>query len=288
MDSFRLIRQSMAIALGLFVIKAGAGLASGSLSVLASALDSLLDLCSSAVNLVSLGIARSPADDEHPYGHGKAEALAGLFQGAFIGLGGLALMAESIRRFVQGVGMDFNPWALGVMGISTVISVLHGHRLHQAAHAEDSRIMAAEGAHFLSDVAANLGVIGALLLVRFTGNSSWDLAVTMMVSTYVLAITVPIMKRSIADLMDVGLPEDLRAEVESIIKSHHPSIGRFHNFRSRCSGTRRYIEFHVEIKGVSDFRQAHEITESLTGEIRSRIPNSDVIIHYDPEGAHRH
>ena len=284
-DSFRLIRRSMLIASGLCLLKALTGLATGSLGVLASALDSCMDLCSSAVNFVSLKIALAPADAEHPYGHGKAEPLAGLFQGAFIAIGGLGLLAEALRRFFSGASLEHGAWGAAVMLVSTLLSAFHGARLRRAARESGSTVMAAEGAHYAVDVASNLGVAAALLLSQYGGGPLWDLAVTVLVAGYVLKASIPILLSSVSELMDEGLAQPVRLEIERLIQSHHPAVVGFHQFRARRAGSRRYIELHVEIAGVTDFRQAHDIAESLTLRIQESVPDSEVLIHYDPEGA---
>lgn len=285
MDSSALIKRSMLLAALLCGVKTAAGLMTGSLSILASALDSLMDLCASAVNFVSLAIAREPADHDHQYGHAKAEALASLFQGAFITLSGLALLVESLRRIYSGSNLEFHYWSVAIMILSTGLSAWHGAALRRAAAVEDSSIMAAEGAHFLMDVATNLAVVGALLLVGWTGSNYWDLGLTLVVVAYVLSLSLGIITTAVRELMDEGLPPDTRKEVEAIIVNHDPRVVGFHDFRSRRAGNKRYLEFHIEIRGVKEFEVAHEITEKLVEKIKERIPNSDVLIHYDPEGA---
>lgn len=283
-DSRRLIVRSIWLASVLCALKTVAGILTGSLSILASALDSLMDLCSSAVNFVSLGIARSPADEEHQYGHGKAEALAGLFQGSFIAMGGVWLLVESGRRLLEPQPPHGEWWGVAVMSVSLIASLLHGISLRRAARSEESNILSAEGAHFLSDVASNFGIIAALTLVRTTGLDWWDPLVTALVVAYVLYLAIPVIHGSVSELMDEGLPAAVRLKIERIINSHHASVVGFHNFRSRRAGTRRYIEFHLELRGVREFVAAHEITEELVDKIKAAVPDADVLIHMDPEG----
>ncbi|MBI4347274.1 MAG: cation transporter [Elusimicrobia bacterium] len=283
-DPRRLILRSLWLAGSLCAVKTATGLATGSLSILASALDSLMDLCTSAVNYVSVAIARSPADDEHQYGHGKAEALASLFQGAFIALGGAWFIVESVRRLLHPSPPHDELWGAGVMGVSMLASLVHGMTLRRAAAREESNVLNAEGAHFLSDVASNLGVMTALILVRVTGKAWWDPAVTALVVGYVLWLAIPIILTAVAELMDEGLPPTLRAEIARIIHEHHPSVVGYHNFRSRRAGARRYIEFHLELRDVREFVAAHEITEELIDKIKAAVPDADVLIHADPEG----
>ena len=129
-----------------------------------------MDLRSSSVNFVSLKIAGAPADAGHPYGHGKAEPLAGLFQGAFIAVGGLGLLAEAFRRFLSGASLEHGSWGVAVMLASALISALHGASLRRAARKSESTVMAAEGTHYAVDVASNLGVAAALALSEYSAS----------------------------------------------------------------------------------------------------------------------
>ncbi|MBI5200869.1 MAG: cation transporter [Elusimicrobia bacterium] len=283
-DPRRLVIRSMWLAGSLCAAKLATGAFTGSLSILASALDSLMDLCSSAVNFVSIAIARSPADDEHQYGHGKAEALASLFQGSFIALGGVWFLIESVRRLLHPAPPHDEFLGVAVMGVAMIATLIHGLALRKAAKAEDSNVLSAEGAHFLSDVASNIGIMAALTLARFTGKPWWDPAITAAVVAYVLWLAVPIILTAVSELMDEGLPPHLREEIGRIIREHHPSVVGYHNFRSRRAGNRRYIEFHLELRDVREFVAAHEITEELVDKIKTAVPDADVLIHADPEG----
>lgn len=285
MEPLGLVSRSLKIAAGLCVLKAAVGIQSNSLGILASALDSLMDLGSSAINYVSLQIARSPADRDHPYGRGKAEALAGLFQSVFIGLSGLALLAEAFRRFWFGAMVHAGLLSLGVMVLGTVVSAFHGRSLKRAAARENSTVLRAEGVHFAMDVLSNLGVLAALIAVRLSRNPLWDVAISGLISAYILFESSRILRDSVLELMDRGLPPAVQSQIEEMILGHHPNLVGFHEFRSRKAGNRTFIDFHIEIRGIQSFEEAHDITESLIEKIKAKTPNCDVTVHYDPEGA---
>ncbi|MFH1724385.1 MAG: cation diffusion facilitator family transporter [Elusimicrobiota bacterium] len=279
-----LVLQSMLLAAFLTALKLFAGLGCRSLGVLASALDSAMDLFSSGVNYFSLRVSEQPPDKEHPYGHGKMESIAGAVQGVAISASGLALLVEAIRRAVSGSHLSVGAMSLGVMLVATVLSAVHGLRLSRAAASAESRILRAEGLHFTMDVLANLGVLGALILVKLGATSAWDVAISLVVGGYVVREAISLVGQSVQDLMDRGLSKKMTAEIESIIRGHHPSVVSFHDLRSRRSGGRCFIDFHVEIAGVKSFQQAHEITESLIERIQAKVPNADVTVHPDPKG----
>ncbi|MBI4249481.1 MAG: cation transporter [Elusimicrobia bacterium] len=284
MESLYLIRRSLIIAVGLAGLKLTAGLLTHSMGVMASALDSVMDLCSSAVNFVSLKYSRDPADKEHPYGHGKAEGLAGLFQSAFIGLSGLWVVAESLRRMIWGAKLAIHWSAIAVMVFAALLSIFHGWQLKKAGEKEHSPILRAEALHFSMDMLTNFGVIAALGAAHWTGHLYWDIAASLAIAGYVLYEAYGIFRSSVSELMDEGLSDEMIAQITRIIDSHHPNVVGFHNFRSRKAGNRHFIDFHIDIRGVESFRQAHDITENLIAEVKGRVPNADVTVHYDPEG----
>lgn len=279
-----LVFQSMFLALTLCAVKVAASLAAGSLALLASALDSLMDFLSSGLNYVSLIFSQKPADDDHLYGHGKIEAVAGTFQGIVIAVSGLALLVESMRRIVSEDPVNATAFGIAVMAVSMVLSGLHGARLGRAAAESGSPILRAEGLHFSMDVLANFGVLLALVVIRFGGSPRWDIVISLIVAGYVVKEALGLLAASVNQLVDRRLSDELHAEITSLIASHHPRIIGHHDLRTRQSGEKIFIDFHIEISGVEKFEEAHDITESLISKIKSRLPNADVTVHYDPEG----
>ncbi len=283
-QSRSLIKRSIKISAALAVIKIVAGLATGSLGVLASALDSVLDITASAVNYFSLDFAQLPPDKTHPYGHGKVEALAGLFQGAFIAASGLALLAESLRRMVSGSELQAASIAIGAMAASMAMSAWHARNLRQDAASSGSTVMKTERAHFAVDVLSNGAVLAALIAAYVTGKSVWDLLISVGVTAYILREAFIILLDCVRELMDHGLSPERLGGVERAIREHHCALVGFHDLRTRKSGGRVFIDCHIELRGVRLFREAHDITESLVDKIETLIPGSDVTIHFDPEG----
>lgn len=284
MPVLSLIKRSLWLSGALFVLKIVAALMTNSLGVLASAADSLMDICSSAVNYVSCLIAGSPADAQYPYGRLKAEALAGLFQGAFIGAGAALLVIESARRFFYGSQMEVGFGSAGVMAVSIIASAWHGFHLRRVASSSRSLILRAESLHFIADVFANGGVLAALAAAYFTRNFLWDLGIGAMVAFYILRDSGKIMAASIAELLDRGVAPQTQKEIEILIREHHPAVIGFHDLRTRKAGSKCFIDFHVELRDSLTFREAHNLVESLIDKIKTRIPGADVTAHYDPEG----
>ena len=280
----RVIQLSIATAILLTVFKVTVGLWSRSLSLIASAMDSLMDVLVSSVNWLAIREAEKPADHDHLYGHGKIESLAGLFQSLIISASGLYLIFESVRRIFRGVELSHLSIAIGVMIISMGFTFLLVLRLKRVGRETGSIIVNTETLHFTTDFLSNGGVIAALVLVRWTGWVVWDLAVAFVIACYILYRSFQILKSSTDELLDRALPLEEQKQIEQIILTHDPRIVGFHNLRTRKIGQQRFIDFHFEIRGEENFARAHELTESLIKHIRSQFPDADVTVHFDPEG----
>ena len=276
---------SITTAAALAVIKFLAGFMTHSMAVMASALDSLMDVGVSLVNLIAAREAAKPPDEEHAYGHQKIESLAGLFQSTLIGLSGLYLVFEATKRLIFGSFVHVIPVGIGVMLFAAVVSGLLVWRIRVVAERTKSLILATERLHFTTDILTNVGVIFALILVATTHFIFWDLLVSIAVSLYIFKTSFGILRRSIDELLDRSLPPVSKEEIEKIIRSHHPSIVGIHNFRSHRVGEKIFLDFHIEIRGEKNFQKAHDLTEDLIEEIKSHYSEADVTVHFDPEGA---
>ncbi|MBI4395276.1 MAG: cation transporter [Candidatus Omnitrophica bacterium] len=280
----RAIVFSIWTAFSLTLFKLSVGLLTHSLGLIASAIDSLMDVLVSSVNLIAVKEADKPADREHLYGHGKIESLAGLFQSVLISASGLYLIAESVRRLFRGVTISHVPTAIAVMIISMGLTFLLVLKLKQVLKETDSIIVGTETLHFTVDFLTNGGVILALILVRVTGSSLWDLGIAFVIACYILSQSIVILKKSMDELLDRALPVDEQMEIEKLILTYDSRIVGFHNLRTRKIGRQRFIDFHFEIRGEENFARAHDLAESLIKRIRERFPDADVTVHFDPEG----
>ncbi len=278
------VALSISTALFLTLFKISVGLMTHSLGIIASAIDSFMDMLVSSVNLIAIKEAEKPADKEHLYGHGKIESLAGLFQSVIISISGIYLVAESIRRFIFRVELEHIPVAVSVMIVSMVITFLLVLKLKRVFSETESLVLGTETLHFTTDFVTNGGIIVALILVRWTGSSFWDLAVAFIIACYILYQSFQILKKSVDELLDRALPLSEQKELERIILNHDPKIIGFHNLRTRKIGNQRFIDFHFEIREEENFSKAHELTESLIKRIKERFPEADVTVHFDPEG----
>ncbi len=277
-------RLSVAAALVLSAFKLTAGFLFESLGVLSAGVDSVIDLVASSISYLSMRKSIEPADQEHPYGHGKIENLASFFQAGFIGLMGLVLIGEGVRRML----MDGDPPRLGagiaVMLVSGAASFFVGRHLAGIGRETDSPLLKADSLHFLTDTYTNLGVALALVLAAWSGYIFFDRLAALLIGAWVLIAAYRIFRRALDALTDTYIPKELREEIDRIILSHMPQIMGYHKLRTRHAGSQKLIDLHLVTCKDMVVEEAHRITDHIEKEIESRIRNSDVIIHIEPCG----
>jgi ferrous-iron efflux pump FieF len=272
---------SVVVATALMLVKLAAGLLTGSLSLLASAVDSLTDIFASAVNMFAIRAASRPADEDHAYGHEKAESLAGLFQGAVISASGLYLGYESVRRMIEPRPIEGATLGVAVMVFSAAASFLLVRYLRRVARATGSLALAADSLHYSTDVLVNVGILVALAVIRVTGWTIIDPLLSLCISGYIVYAATGVIREAVDNLMDHSLPEDLQEQVRRIALDH-PDVRGVHDLRTRSAGARRFIEMHLEIDGRKSLYDAHEAAVAVLQAVEAEIPNSKVFVHTDP------
>ena len=273
---------SVAVAFGLSALKLAAGVATGSISVLASLADSVLDLFASILNFVAIRKASKPADLDHAYGHGKAESLAGLFQSLIVGASGVYLIVVAVRRLVHPVALEHEAVGLGVMAVSIIVTLALVGRMRRVVKKSGSVALEADSLHYATDVLTNLGVIVSLGLHRFFGLQIADPLVSLAIAAYVLHSAWAILRKSVDVLMDRQLPGPDIERIREIVAGFAPEIVGYHDLRTRSSGTQSFIELHLDIPGRQSFEQAHRITERVVRALERAFPGALVTAHSDP------
>ncbi|RAU22970.1 divalent metal cation transporter FieF [Paramagnetospirillum kuznetsovii] len=278
---------STATAAVLICVKLAAWAATGSMALLSTLIDSVLDLAASVLNLMAVRHALQPADREHRFGHGKAESLAGLGQAAFItGSGGL-LLVEAGGRLVRPEQVVHGDWGIAVMVFSIVATAaLVSFQRHVIARTKSTAI-SADSLHYAGDVMINLSVIVSLLLTMNLGWSAADPAFAIAIAGWLLFNAWQIIRGSLDTLMDHELPDSDRARIRDIANSH-PMVLDLHDLRTRTSGRQGFIQLHLELPGELSLIQAHGIADEVEGAIQAAFPSFEVIIHEDPSGITEH
>lgn len=267
----------------LVAIKFGAWIATESLSLLSTLIDSFLDVGASMVNLFAVRHALQPADEEHRFGHGKAEPLAGLAQAAFISGSALFILIEAGNRFLKPRAIENTDMGLAVMGVSIALTLVLVVFQRYVVRKTGSVAIQADSLHYKMDVLVNLGVVASLVAVANFGWLYADPLIAVIIAFYIFHGAWEVGKTSLNLLMDVELPEEDRKKIEDIAMAHPGVIG-LHDMRTRSSGMDVFIQFHLDMDGNMKLFEAHEIAEDVMYKIEAAFPNAEVLIHEDPAG----
>lgn len=276
-------RLSVAAAAFLIALKTLTGVMTGSISVWASLLDSAMDIFASAINFYAVRAASVPPDEDHRYGHGKAESLAGLFQSFMIGVSGLLLLLEAVRRILTPHPTASEWLGVGTMAVACGVSFALVARLRQVARQTDSPALTADAVHYATDVYTNGAALGALLLVALTGWTLADPLISLLISGFILWSAVDVAREAIHVLMDRRLPRAIDAQVASVVERFRAEgVLGFHDLRTRRSGSLKFIDLHLEVEADQTLQQAHDLSVRVINAIKAEVPRSHVQIHTDP------
>ncbi|MEB2515007.1 cation diffusion facilitator family transporter [Pseudomonas sp. YuFO20] len=273
-------RASMAVACTLIVAKAIAWWLSGSVSMLAGLTDSALDGVTSLLNLLAVHYALRPADDDHRYGHGKAESLAGMAQALFIGGSAVLIALQAVDRFKhpEPVGA---PWiSIGVIVFSLGLTLALLMVQHRVVKATGSNAVRADSLHYRSDMLLNGSILVALVLAGF-GWHRVDPWFGLGIAAYILWSAITIARESFAVLMDEELPPDVSQHMLELACSV-PGVLGAHDLRTRISGNQWFVQLHLELPGELTLSVAHGISDQAADAIHAAYPRAEVLVHADP------
>ena len=272
----------------LIVLKLTAGLITGSIAILTEAVHSAIDLIASIVALYSIRKADEPADEDHPYGHEKAENVAAGAEAMLILLGATIVVIEAIRRLFT--GSEINEVGLGIVliAISIVANFVVSTFLYRRARTFDSPALEGDAAHLRADALTSIAVLVGLVLVEVTGIAAFDSIAALVVAAAIVGTGVGLAMRSGRVLMDEAPPgEELDRIEEAIAAARPPEMAGYHKLRARKAGSRRHIDLHVQFRSGTSLEEAHDLTHALRDAIAAQFDNADVLIHVEPEGSYR-
>jgi len=268
--------------IGLVLLKIAVGWVTGSISVLAQAADSALDLFGAAVTYSAVRVASRPADGEHPYGHGKVEDIAGVVQGVLIFVGGVLIVYASIRRILAGATVELAEAGIGAMLVSIVVSILLSRHLLNVSRAAGSVALEANARGIAADVYSALAVLVGLAIVRFTGLGIVDSAIGIGVVGYVLVVAHRTVRRSLSGLIDTRIPPSQERVVEDALARYSRQVVSYHALRTRRAGSQYHIDLHLVVPRDSGLQESHELCDRIEAEIQAGLPESSVTIHVEP------
>lgn len=274
---------SVTVATLLIVAKIGAYLVTDSVALLSTLIDSLLDVAASVINLVAVRQSLVPADREHRFGHGKAEALAGLGQSAFIAGSAVFLIFEAGRRLIDVQPVRNGAFGIAVMGLSVVVTLVLLQYQRYVVRATRSIAIKADALHYFGDLMVNGSVMLSLFLGLEFGWHFLDPLFAIAIAIYIVVSAWHIARQSLDQLMDRELPDDARKRIREIALSHS-GVVTLHDLRTRASGQRRFIQLHLEMNPDITLLRAHEIADAVEAHLLEAFPDAEVIIHEDPAG----
>ena len=284
---FRLTRSaalaSISVAILLVSLKSWAAWQTGSVAMLGSLADSALDLVASLATLVGVWIAARPADEDHRFGHGKAEAVAALIQVILIALSAFGILIRSTQQLIDGsrVEAPAEGMAVSVIAIIATFGLLFWQR-HVIARTRSIAIQT-DHVHYQSDLLLNLSVIVALALDAWLGFGWADPVFGLFIAAWLGWGAWRASIEAVDSLMDKEWPDDRRrAFVERAAR--HPELANLHDLRTRTSGARDFVQFHVDMPAGMTVQEAHDILEEVERDLCEAFPGTDILIHIDPEG----
>ena len=281
----RLLRRAslapVVTAIVLIIAKLAAWGLTGSVSILATFIDSLLDVFASVINLIAISISLKPADEDHHFGHGKAEQLAALAQSAFIAGSTLFLILHAYDRIISQDQVVNNQVGLQVMGFSILCTLLLVIYQSYVVRQTGSVAIATDSMHYRMDLLTNLGVVLALVLSA-SGYSFADPVIGILIACYMVYSVSRIAWEAVQMLMDQALPPDH----DQMIRDHVLKVDRvlgMHNLRTRRSGVTPIIQFDLDLKGDLPLIEAHSIGKAVEQSLLEVMPDADITIHLDPD-----
>jgi len=274
---------SSSVATLLVIVKLVLGIASGSVAVLASAIDSLLDMLVSGFNFFAIKKSEEHPDEEYHYGKGKIQAIAAVIEGTIITMSGIYIIYEAIKKLSTGTVTTLLTPSIAAMTISIIITYLLVKYLLKVARETDNLVIKADALHYKTDLWSNAAVLVALGLVSMTGMDAIDAIFGLGIGLYIIYSAYEIVKEGIEILLDRALDADMVENISQII-SDHPEITSYHWLKTRTDGTTNFVEFHMVLRPNMLLLEAHRIADQIEDQIFLLDTNKKWVItpHFDP------
>ncbi|EKQ56690.1 MULTISPECIES: cation diffusion facilitator family transporter [unclassified Clostridium] len=265
----------------LIVLKLIVGLFTGSVSIISEAIHSTMDLLAAIIAFFSVKISDMPADDVHPYGHGKVENISGVIEALLIFVASIWIIIEAVKKIIypgeiESIGLGFI-----VMFISSAINFAVSKQLYKVAKQEDSIALEADALHLKADVYTSLGVGIGLFLIWITKLNYLDPVVAILVAIFILKEALELLKSAFNPLLDVALSDGEKDIIKDRINKYSPIFCNFHNFKTRKSGRIRYIDLHLVFPENMTIKEAHDICDKIEKDIEESLNHTEIMIHLE-------
>lgn len=264
-------------------LKLAVGLISGSIAVLSDAVDSGTDLVGGAAALFSVRLAATPADESHPYGHGKIEGVSASVAATIIGLGGGFITYQAVRRLIEGSPDIDVGIGLIAMGVAAVANLVMSVYMRRAAKRSGSMALQAEATHLQTNVVQAGAIIGGLVLVGVTDERAFDPITALCLAAYMAYASVGLVRTALDEVMDRALPLEEISMIEDVLRAHKGEVRGFHRLRTRRSGAERHVDMHLVFDADRNISDVHTTSDRIEADIAARLPGTIVVIHTEPE-----
>jgi len=272
---------SVSAAVATIGLKTAAWVMTGSVGLLSDALESLVNLAGALMALTMLSIAERPADENHAYGHGKAEYFASGAEGALILIAAVSIAVAAAERLVNPRPLERIGTGLVVAASAALINLAVALVLLKAARRHQSVTLEANAQHLLTDVWTTAGVLAGVGAVAMTGWQRLDPLVALVVAGNIVRAGVRIVREAVSGLMDTALPVDEQHILRDVLEQLKPSGVQYHDLRTRRAGRRRFVSLHVLVPGSWTVQRGHELLERIESDIRCALPEVEVITHLE-------
>lgn len=273
---------SIAAALVTIALKTGAWWITGSVGLLSDAAESVVNLVAAVIALVALTVAARPPDAEHHYGHGKAEYFSAAIEGLMIFVAAAVILVTAVQRLLDPVELESLGIGLAISLVATAINGAVGMLLIRVGRAHRSATLTADGKHLMTDVWTSAGVVVGVLLVGITGWLQLDAIVAIAVALNILWTGTRLVQSSVSALLDGALSPEDQAVVVAVLDRHRSEEVDFHGLQTRESGRHRFVSLHVLVPGAWTVQQAHDMLETVEGDIKAALEGVEVTTHVEP------
>ncbi|AFZ68597.1 cation diffusion facilitator family transporter [Deinococcus peraridilitoris] len=281
--SQRFARLSLLAGLLVFVLKLGGYALTGSVAILSDALESIVNVAAAVLLGVTVRVSALPADDNHPYGHSKAEYISSFVEGLLIGVAGVLIVQATLSRLMEPQLPEANWLGLGLTVLASVLNLMVGLLLLRAGKVHRSPALEADGHHLLTDVWSSVAVLLGVAIVLLTGWAWLDPVIGLLVALGILWIGWRVVRRSLSGLLDERLPDEQIRAVRRAIESFESDYLEYHDLRTRRAGARTFVDFHLVLPESLTLYEAHRLCDHIEEAIDLELPETSVIIHVEPQ-----
>jgi cation diffusion facilitator family transporter len=279
---------SVVVAVVVLALKAAAWWLTGSVALLADALESVVNVAAAAAALIAVRYSALPADANHPYGHAKAEYFSAVLEGALIIVAALLILNEAWGAFLAPRAPEQAAMGLAVSAVASAANAAWATLLTRRGRALKSPALLADARHLWSDVVTSVGVIAGVALVSLTGILWLDPLLAALTAANILFSGFRLLRESVGGLMDEAVPPATMERIRRIVAKEAAGAIEAHDLRSRHAGRFTFLEFHLVVPGAMTVREAHEICDRIEAALKAELETAIITIHVEPEAKAKH